>query len=83
MEYKYKYSIMNEESKTPDEKLKDAKIMFKKKQDKLQYIKQRIASAKRAKNKQRIKIAELDYDICSLDIEKYKIKINKYKIQSE
>ncbi len=72
---------MNEETLTPEEKIEKAKATLKRKTDKLQYIKQRIASAKKANNKIRIKIAKLDYEMCKLDIEKYKKKIEKEKLR--
>jgi len=66
---------------TPQEKIQNAKASMQKKVDKLKYIKQRIASAKRAKNKQRLQIAQIDYELCKLDIEKLKKKIEKEKIK--
>lgn len=71
---------MNEEKLTHEEELKQSQETLRKKLEKLQLIKTRVAAAKQAQNKNRLKIAQLDYQICMLDIEKYKKKIEKEKI---
>ncbi|MCK9575383.1 MAG: hypothetical protein WC979_00905 [Candidatus Pacearchaeota archaeon] len=65
------------------EMTKQTQETLKAKLEKLKYIKHRLDAAKKANNKTRTMIASLDYRMCQLDIEKYKVKLQKLKIESE